>query len=322
MDGGGRGTCGLIGSQARREDDAQLLVDKGQGVAEQRVIGVDSQALRDLHGCDRHLGLMDQQLGHIRSGRVDADQLRRLLIHLHTVRRRRAVESIGKGSFTGRKFEDGARRRVHIDCRRLTKLEKVRQIVAQHLGRSIGDGRMANACRAPGKRIILFAEGARRPEVDQAQIERAFLCLLLNGKVGGADHDVRRRDIAMDESAVHIAHAHEQAEQVAPDARGRQRRQATIVIDRQAIPGIGERLALDPFHDDGGCPVYLAPSVQARKPLESGKRLMGLVFLAKRSRKLLDVDGVICGDHRLDCERLALDVRRADNPPQPTATGR
>ena len=65
----------------------------------------------------------------------------------------------------------------------------------------------------------------------------------------------------MDEALPHQVHAAEQVEQVAAQASGHERRQAAGIVHGKARAQAGERLALDPFHDNRGHAVDLAPPV-------------------------------------------------------------
>ena len=65
----------------------------------------------------------------------------------------------------------------------------------------------------------------------------------------------------MDEPLAYQAHATKQIEQVATQARRHERRQTPGIVHGKARAQAGERLALDPLHDDHGHAVDLAPPV-------------------------------------------------------------
>lgn len=109
----------------------------------------------------------------------------------------------------------------------------------------------------------------------------------------------------MDKALPHQVHAAEQVEQVATQASGHERRQATGIVHGKARAQAGKRLALDPFHDNRGHTVDLAPSIQAGKAFKARKGAMAFVFLAKRRLKL--------GDQRLVSDVvIELVARRQD----------
>ena len=92
----------------------------------------------------------------------------------------------------------------------------------------------------------------------------------------------------MDEPLPHQAHAAEQIEQVATQARRHERRQTPGIVHGKARAQASERLALDPLHDNRGHAVDLAPPVQAGKALKARKGTMTFIFLAKRRLELGD----------------------------------
>ena len=65
----------------------------------------------------------------------------------------------------------------------------------------------------------------------------------------------------MDEPLAYQAHAAEQVEQVAAQASGHERREATGIVHGKARAQAGKRLALDPLHDNRRHTVNLAPPV-------------------------------------------------------------
>ena len=65
----------------------------------------------------------------------------------------------------------------------------------------------------------------------------------------------------MDKALTHQAHTAEQIEQVATQTRRHKRRQASGIVHGESRTQAGKCLALDPFHDNRGHAVDLAPPV-------------------------------------------------------------
>lgn len=65
----------------------------------------------------------------------------------------------------------------------------------------------------------------------------------------------------MDEPLAYQAHAAEQIEQVATQARRHERRKTPGIVHGKARAQAGERLALDPLHNNRGHTVNLAPPI-------------------------------------------------------------
>ena len=197
---------------------------------------------------------------------------------------------------TGDELVDRTRRCIDIDRRRHAKHAQVGDIVGEHLGRGVGHRRAAQRGIALGKRRLAAGAGhrrgglerQRRAKVNQAQVEGAFGKLSVERQARRAHHYISGRDITMDEPLAYQAHAAEQIEQVATQARRHERRQTPGIIYGKARAQAGERLALDPLHDNRGHAVDLAPPVQAGKALKARKGTMAFIFLAKRRLELGD----------------------------------
>ncbi|WP_143761655.1 hypothetical protein [Collinsella phocaeensis] len=81
----------------------------------------------------------------------------------------------------------------------------------------------------------------------------------------------------------------EQAEQVAAEARGDKRGQPSVLVDGKHARRLGERHALDPFHDDRRGSLDLREAEQLGKTLEPRQ---GLVLRAERRARKLAARGV------------------------------
>ena len=104
-------------------------------------------------------------------------------------------------------------------------------IVGEHLGRGVGHRRAAQRGIALRKRRLAAGTGhrrgglerQRRAKIDQAQVEGALDKLSVERQTRRAHHDISGRDIAVDKTLAHQAHAAEQIEQVATQARRHER---------------------------------------------------------------------------------------------------
>ena len=100
----------------------------------------------------------------------------------------------------------------------------------------------------------------------------------------------------MDKALTHQAHTAEQVEQVAAQTRRHERRQAPGIVHGKVRTQASKRLALDPFHDNRGHALDLAPSIEAGEALKARKGAMAFIFLAKRRLELYDqrlVGGIV-----------------------------
>ena len=270
-----------MAGQAGHQHIEQLSVDKRQRIAQILGIWIEPQLLSLFGRGKCHIGLASQQLRQVAAGRVGADGIIGQRIHL---------EAIGAGDIsclfararstrrtrrhfvrrdTGDELVDRTRRCIDIDRRRHAKHAQVGDIVGEHLGRGVGHRRAAQRGIALGKRRLAAGAGhrrgglerQRRAKVDQAQVEGAFGKLSVERQARRAHHYISGRDITMDEPLAYQAHAAEQIEQVATQARRHERRQTPGIIYGKARAQAGERLALDPLHDNRGHAVDLAPPV-------------------------------------------------------------
>ena len=285
----GIGAIGLPASQAIAQHDTQLLVHEGQRLGRLRHAHRRGQlVLRVLHR-NRHLGFAGKRLKQLVGPGVRHHRSRRRSGHLRTVRRNRRpifpnrVQIVR--NLPARQLIHHACRGVHIDSRRFAQLGQARDVIAKHLGRrEIGRGAAEHRVLAGERRGTRLRLG-RRAEVDEVQVERALVHLLLQGQPRGAHHDVARADVAVHEPAFHIPHARHQVEQVAAQTRRHQRAHAAATVDGKLPARAVQGDALDPFHDDARHPVDRAAAIQTGKALQPRQQDMAFVFALERGTR-------------------------------------
>ena len=248
------GTILLVARKTGHYHVEQLGIDKRQRIAQVLGIWIESQLLSLLGRSERHIGLASQQLCQITTGRMGADGIVGQRVHLETIgagditrlfARARGARCARRHLIrrdTGDELVDRARRGIHVDCRRHAQNAQVGNIIGEHLGRGVGHRRAAQRGIALRKGRLAAGsrhhrgglERQRRAKVDQAQVKGALGKLPVERQTRRAHHNIGRRDVAMDKALAHQAHAAQQVEQVAAQARRHERRQAPGIVHGKA----------------------------------------------------------------------------------------
>ena len=101
-----------------------------------------------------------------------------------------------------------ARKRIDVDRGRAAKGRDAFDILREHLGRGVCGRGKAPDVGAPGDRVVAEGHG-RGAHVDEAGVKGAIGDLLLERSAGGAEHDIGRRQVAMDDR-IHEALGHQE----------------------------------------------------------------------------------------------------------------
>ena len=354
-----RGTLPLIGGKARQKHRGELVVDERKHIAH----FVGTRSLRCIRARAAkslvHFRLAENHSGDIGRRSMREHGMGRSGFGFYAIRRERTVRCFGIfsraffASRTGRiarasralrgfrlqvkwctpagKLVYHARRRIHIDLRRFAQRIDSRDILRKHLGRRKISRRLASKRADPRKRRALHLFRRRRPEVDKAHIEEAFLNLLGKRKARRANHHIGKRNVAMDKAAFKEIKVRKQVKHVAADLGSHKRRHAASPVNRKGVAYMRERFAAHPFHDDGRRTRDLAHPVQMGESLETRNSLVALEFLAKRGFQTRFIAFVFSlartlvalrHNERFQRELLAEYIGRAHDRPNAAATAR
>ena len=354
-----RGARPLIGGKARQKHRGELVVDERKRIAHL----VDARGLRRV-GARATKGLVHFRLAEKHGGDIGRRSMREhgaggSGLGFYAIRRERAVRRFGIFSRTFSASRIGciartcrrlhgfrlqakrrtpagepvyhARRRIHIDFGRFAQRIDSRDILRKHLGRRKIGRRLASKRTDPRERRALHLFRRRRPEVDKAHIEEAFLNLLGKRKARRANHHIGERDVAMDKAAFKEIKVRKQVKHVAADLSSHKRGHAAGPVNRKSVAYMRERFAAHPFHNDGRRARDLAHPIQMRKSLEARNGLVTLEFLTKRGFQTRSIAFVFSiartlvalgHNERFQCELLAKHIGRAHDRPNAAATAR
>ena len=354
-----RGALSLIGGKTSQKHGSELVIDKREHIAH----FVDTRGLRGIRACATkslvHLRLAENYGGDIGRRSMCEHGAGGSDLGFYAIRRKRAFRCFGIfprtffASRIGRIAQPGhrlrgfrlqvkrrtpagepvyhARRRIHIDFGRFAQRIDSRDILRKHLGRRKIGRRLASKRTDSRKRRALHLLRRRRPEIDKAYVEKAFLDLFGKRKARRANHHIGERDVAMDKAAFKEIKVCEQIKHVAADLSSHKRRHAASPVNRKGVAYMHERFAAHPFHNDGRRARDLAHPIQMRKSLEARNCLVALEFLTKRGFQTCFIPFVFSlartlialgYNERFQRELLAKHIGRARDRPNAAATAR
>ena len=157
-----------------------------------------------------------------------------------------------------------ARKRIDVDRGRAAKGRDAFDILREHFGRGIcGCGKTPNVGTS-GDCVVAECHG-RGAHVDEAGVKGAIGNLLLERSAGGAEHDIGRRQVAMDDR-IHEALGHqERAKHGVSDGGDHLGGQPARGVVRKQGQRLLERGALDPLHEDEWVILARSVAIDARK---------------------------------------------------------
>ena len=219
-----------------------------------------------------------------------------------------------------------ARKRIDVDRGRAAKGRDAFDILREHFGRGVCGRGKAPDVGAPGDRVVAEGHG-RGAHVDETGVKGAIGNLLLERSAGGAEHDIGRRQVAMDDR-IHEALGHqERAKYGVSDGGDHLGGQPARGVVRKQGQRLLERGALDPLHEDERVVLARSVAIDARKSAQVRDGTQMTVLLEQRggagqvrSRllgraigRLVGKDGVVL--EQLDGKDLAARVGRAQHVP-------
>lgn len=157
-----------------------------------------------------------------------------------------------------------ARKRIDVDRGRAAKGRDAFDILREHFGRGVCGRGKAPDVGAPGDRVVAEGHG-RGAHVDETGVKGAIGNLLLERSAGGAEHDIGRRQVAMDDR-IHKALGHqERAKHSVSDGGDHLGGQPARGVVRKQGQRLFERGALDPLHEDKRVVLARSVAIDARK---------------------------------------------------------
>ena len=174
-----------------------------------------------------------------------------------------------------------ARKRIDVDRGRAAKGRDAFDILREHLGRGVcGRGKAPNVGTS-GDRVVAEGHG-RGAHVDEAGVKGAIGNLLLKRSAGGAEHDIGRRKVAMDDR-IHEALGHqERAKHGVSDGGHHLGGQPARGVVRKQRQRLLERGALDPLHEDKRVVLARSVAIDARKSAQVRDGTQMTVLLEQR----------------------------------------
>ena len=174
-----------------------------------------------------------------------------------------------------------ARKRIDIDCRRTAKGRDAFDILREHLGRGVCGRGKAPDVGASGDRVVAESHG-RGAHVDEAGVKGTIGNLLLERSAGGAEHDIGRRQVAMDDR-IHEALGHqERTKHGVSDGGDHLGGQPARGVVRKQGQRLLERGALDPLHEDERVILARSVAIDARKSAQVRDGTQMTVLLEQR----------------------------------------
>ncbi len=130
-----------------------------------------------------HLRLARERGGYVSRLAMNADKRRRRVLGLQPIGRERAAFAAGEKAQVIRRmpFEKRVQHTcsgIHIHRRRVSLPGQGCHVIGEHLGRREVGGRPTRPADPRGYRTVFPAQGRRRPEVDEPQLEGALLYLI------------------------------------------------------------------------------------------------------------------------------------------------
>lgn len=189
------------------------------------------------------------------------------------------------GGVAGVELVEHAAEGVDVDGGVAPELFRAGEVAREHLGRRVLGGTVPPD-------VGPLREGAAggppqqggAPKVDEADVEVLPAGLLAHVEARCSEHDVLRREVAVDETAVeavrrgeHVEHGHaERSDRAGGNARAVRRR-----LGLEGVAGGLEGLAHDPLHENRRLPLDGAMPVEVGEPPQVGEGELGRVLLVE-----------------------------------------